>query len=533
MNHVTVNTKNAMLLGTAAWQEPNGVVVKSYRRGDFWLGCADNGAMIGARDNRHVSIVSCTRGGKGASIIIPNLCLWPGSAVILDPKGENAMVTARRRGSGSKYSYGIGQRVYVLDPMEDIGTPEDNFADLRACYNPLDLIKADSDEAIDIAARIAAAFDMNENTSDRFFDDSARFVLQFVILHVATAVDFRPQERNLGTVRRLLVEGDPEAREIAMMNGDTYSEPPSPFKMLFVGMQHNKAFGGAIIRAGVSLEQLEQSSPRTFASVLAVARTNTDFLESPGMQRCVSQSDLNLSDLKRDPEGISVYLCLPQRFMVTHVRWLRMMVTLITSEMEREKRQPASGHPVLMILDEFPMLRRMPVIENAAAQIAGFGVKLCFVVQSLAQLKDIYKDNWETFVSSAGIKLFFCNDDHFTREYASKLIGEREVIRVTRSITLTEGVSTSSTSAFRSAGGAGTSRTTTRPFRFLSVRTATNPPSRSMAPAVSANAWEIRHPTYASIRQRVRTSSRGCAAAAAMKRVRSPCVRYLRLPVGV
>ena len=51
-----------------------------------------------------------------------------------------------------------------------------------------------------------------------------------------------------------------------------------------------------------------------------------------------------------------------------------------------------------MVLDEFAGLKRMEVIENAVAQIAGYGVKLFFVLQSLEQLKAVYKDNWETFL---------------------------------------------------------------------------------------------------------------------------------------
>ena len=46
--------------------------------------------------------------------------------------------------------------------------------------------------------------------------------------------------------------------------------------------------------------------------------------------------------------------------------------------------RPATGHPILMLLDEFAGLKRMEVIETAAgAQIAGYGVKLFFVLQSL------------------------------------------------------------------------------------------------------------------------------------------------------
>ena len=86
-----------------------------------------------------------------------------------------------------------------------------------------------------------------------------------------------------------------------------------------------------------------------------------------------------------------------------------------------------------MVLDEFAGLKRMEVIENAVAQIAGYGVKMFFVLQSLEQLKAVYKDNWETFLANSGLKVFFNLEDNFSRDYVSKLIGETEVIREVRS----------------------------------------------------------------------------------------------------
>src|ERR1019366_7695840 len=78
-------------------------------------------------------------------------------------------------------------------------------------------------------------------------------------------------------------------------------------------------------------------------------------------------------------------------------------------------------------------LKRMEAIENAVAQIAGYGVKLFFSLQSLEQLKAVYKDNWETFLANSGLKVFFNVEDNFSRDYVSKLIGETEVIREVRS----------------------------------------------------------------------------------------------------
>ena len=61
-------------------------------------------------------------------------------------------------------------------------------------------------------------------------------------------------------------------------------------------------------------------------------------------------------------------------------------------------------------------------------------VKLFFCVQSLAQLKEAYKDAWETFLSNAGLKIFFHVEDQFTREYLSTQLGDAELIRETSSV---------------------------------------------------------------------------------------------------
>jgi type IV secretory pathway TraG/TraD family ATPase VirD4 len=227
---------------------------------------------------------------------------------------------------------------------------------------------------------------------------------------------------------------------------------------MFKAMQRNTAYGGVITNAGAMYEELLETSPRTLMSVLQVARTNTEFLDSPLLRGSLTKSSFKLADLKR--KKTTLYLCLPQRYMESHYRWLRMMTTLILGEMERERPEPAPEHPVLMVLDEFPALRRMKVIENAAAQIAGYGVKLMFVAQTLAQLKDTYKDNWETLVANAGLKLFFGNDDHFTREYVSKLMGELEIRRWAKSQSETQGTSKSEGYGSHAGRSSGTSHGT-------------------------------------------------------------------------
>src|SRR3954447_2423825 len=108
-------------LGTAAWADPDGVAAQCrYDAGKLWLGRAagsDDDAPIGYVDDRHICLVSGSRGGKGTTFIVPALTTWPGSVCVVDPKGENATVTAARRGAGSENCDGMGQQVHVLDPF--------------------------------------------------------------------------------------------------------------------------------------------------------------------------------------------------------------------------------------------------------------------------------------------------------------------------------------------------------------------------------------------------------------------------------
>lgn len=176
--------------------------------------------------------------------------------------------------------------------------------------------------------------------------------------------------------------------------------------LLWEGVRSNPAFGGIIMGIGETFGNMAMKAPKQFESVLQVANRNTEFIDSPGMQTCLTASDFKLSELKTKRQGVSLYLSLPQRYMSTHYRWLRMIISLTVTEMEKVQGQPATGHRVLMCLDEFAGLKHMEVIQNAVAQIAGYGVTLFFVLQSLEQLKATYKDNWETFLSNSGLKIF-------------------------------------------------------------------------------------------------------------------------------
>ncbi|MGK7296029.1 MAG: type IV secretory system conjugative DNA transfer family protein, partial [Candidatus Wenzhouxiangella sp. M2_3B_020] len=70
----------------------------------------DIGEAVPDAGEGHLMTIAPTGTGKGRSAIIPTLLSYPGPVIVIDPKGENYQVTARRRRE-------MGQRVFKLDPF--------------------------------------------------------------------------------------------------------------------------------------------------------------------------------------------------------------------------------------------------------------------------------------------------------------------------------------------------------------------------------------------------------------------------------
>ena len=102
----------------------------TYHPGKIWLGrtATDAAEPVGWFDDRHLITIAGSRTGKGVSAIIPALCEYPNSVLVIDPKGENARISAARRGFGTTQVKGMMQDVYVLDPYDISGAEQEYLA---------------------------------------------------------------------------------------------------------------------------------------------------------------------------------------------------------------------------------------------------------------------------------------------------------------------------------------------------------------------------------------------------------------------
>jgi type IV secretion system protein VirD4 len=373
-----------------------------------------DGQLIGWNDDRHLLTVAGTRAGKGASLIIPNLLLYGGSVLAIDPKGELAYHTGRRRKE-------LG-RLVVLDPFEENG----RFA--SGHYNPLDELDPKGKEVIDEAGAIAQALVFYSGKGDPHWSQAAHAAVRAIILMVLTLGE---KQRNLVTVRDILNLTHATVMDAKRQLGSVVNPGKEPGAGRSVSEEQaliwmmkgvGEKFEGVVEAQGKALESMADKERQ---SVLSEARTQTQFLDSPKLREVLKESSFRLRDLKR--ERLSVFLCLPARHMDTHDRWLRVIINLAIGALEPKGRagagKPPAGPPVLLLLEEFPVLKHMEKLETAAGLLAGAGVRLWVVVQDLGQIEQHYGKAWETFIANAGAITAFSNADLRTQKYLSEKLG--------------------------------------------------------------------------------------------------------------
>ncbi len=374
-----------------------------YTPGHIFLGRVDD-KMIGVRDNRHIVTIAGSRSGKSACLLIPNLLLYPGSALVIDPKGELAEASAVHRDKC------LGHDVAVLDPFEIV---KGAAAAYRATHDPLLEIDIESPDLIDDAAAVAEALVLESSGENgQHWTLAARNLLMGLVLFA------RIGGQSLSDIRRLL-ECDPASIWDTMKECAPQGNEPLELQ------------AALDIIAGQG-STLSNKSDREAPAIISTAIEQLGFLKSPAMRQLFEDRKdrprATLSTLKSNAQERqkTIYLVLPSGRVGTHSRWLRLMVTLALLHFER-RSEIKPTHPVLMILEEFAALGHLRPVEQAAGFIAGSHVRLWSVLQDLSQLKTNYKEGWETFLGNAGILQAFSVSDLTTCEYLSKRIGETTV----------------------------------------------------------------------------------------------------------
>ncbi len=365
-------------------------------------------------DDRHLVSVGPSGSGKTRRLLVPNLYLlknW--SIVVVDPKGSLAARTGPYR-AALKNADGTPHKVIVIDPFRVLERDHPELVErhpfLKSVgFNPLAALDPDDDDFVDDAKALADAMIQIDAKGERHWAQSAQSLVKGLLMVARIAFE----QSSLSHVRTWL-GWEPE-RLALRIRGQAKGENQ------FKGWASE--FGEDHPAIATSLNRFGEISPenKELLSILSTALTQTDWLDSEPVRTDLARGFFDFGSLKDNPA--TVYLILPPNRLSTHATWLRIMITAVLTPLLRSVRR--AKVPVLMMLDEFAQLGPLPVIEKNLGIMREYGIKLWPVFQDLAQAKDIYQTRWESFVGNAGVLQSFAPHDATTRDYLSKLSGQR------------------------------------------------------------------------------------------------------------
>jgi type IV secretory pathway TraG/TraD family ATPase VirD4 len=349
------------------------------------------------RQDGHILTCAPTGAGKGVGGVIPNLLDYPGSAFVLDFKGENYAVTARARRE-------LGQHVILVDPFGITGNT-------GHALNWLDTLDPDSPDVVSRAAGLADMLVAVEgNDADSHWTDTARELLRGLLVYVATLPADR---RTMAELRRIVTAS---AEDLAATLDDMTADPEA----------------GQRIPARAAAAHLNRPE-RERGSVLSTVVRHTAWLDDPRLCAALARSDFNLADLKRQP--MTVYLAIPPDRLRACLGFVRGFIGLALDGITAAQGKPL--HRVAFFLDEFGQLGRMDRLADSVTLLRGYGAQLWLFVQDLSQLKAVYP-RWQSFLANTS-QQFFGTADFDTARYLSGALGQQTIRYETQNVSQSSG----------------------------------------------------------------------------------------------
>jgi type IV secretory pathway TraG/TraD family ATPase VirD4 len=365
-----------------------------------------------------VVIIGRNRVGKDTGIIVPNALLGDGNItqVFQDTRLEVAAIAAEYCRSKKQ------RRTWVDNPFGEL---VDHYPDLKS--DRVNLLKArelDPDHPLAfeyLCEMVDVIIPFTGNEHNPFFPLGAQALWTGVTRDKLKSAKKRNVDPSLLDVRMQVTEAeqfDPVTREP------------------FTGV---RAFARRVIDAGDDPQSASMLGPFAgqqsdgMRDVVATAAAHTRWCLSPAIIADEKDPKIDLASLGEEPT--TLFYGVPHFLVKPFSAYLRLFTTALL-------RPLFSPHkvPVRIFLNEFYGMGRVPAVESAIGLVAGSSIQVVIVVQDLNQLKALYGDAWETFISQAGAVILVGSvTDDFTAEYLARRSGELTLCQPTVNFNINPG----------------------------------------------------------------------------------------------
>jgi type IV secretion system protein VirD4 len=179
-------------------------------------------------------------------------------------------------------------------------------------------------------------------------------------------------------------------------------------------------------------------------SVISTAKSNLALYRDPVVAENTSYSDFSILDLMYHEKPVSLYLVLPPSDKDRMMPLVRILLNACMRNLVEVRPQlrltdadalpPGRKvkHRLLGMLDEFPSVGKLPIIQEGLAYVAGYGIKLYLITQDLAQIHDKYGKD-ESITSNCHVQNAYNPLRMETAKYISERCGQSTVIHEKRS----------------------------------------------------------------------------------------------------
>lgn len=396
----------------------------------------------------HILCAAPTRSGKGVGLVNPTLLTWKHSLFVMDLKGELWYLSSGWR---KKYAHNLCIRFEPATNRELVDPLKGTYNIAR--WNPFDEIRAEGsieytydfyekkmktvicdgrNEIADTQNIATLIVDPDGKGLEDHWAKTAFALLVGCIIHLKHNCPDNCSPQTLD----LLLAGQINTEEIRANGGvmpkDDGEKNAMPMSNLWADMckgldKDGKPYkaNGAVITAGADMKDRPKDEG---GSVLSTAKSFISLYRDPIVAANTSTSDFRIKQLMIMPQPVSLYVITQPTDKGRLKPLVRLLVNLVL-RLLADKLQVVKGrmegiyaHRMLLMLDEFPSLGKLDIMQESLAFVAGYGLKVYIITQDLAQLFALYTKD-ESIRSNCHVQNYYAPLNAETAEIISKKCG--------------------------------------------------------------------------------------------------------------
>ena len=383
--------------GSAAWATPASVNAQFAQKDSIPL---TQHVRLGLDTHKHrrslnVLVIGGSGAAKTRSFVLPNILTANTNYVITDPKSEVLLATG-----GYLKEQGYDVRVLNLVNLEQSDG-----------YNPFCYLRDEKDVLKLVNNLIQSTTPKGSHESDPFWTKAETALLQAIILMLFQEAP--EYEQNFSMVMRVLEYAEVREED---------EEHVSPLDLLFESIERRKPDSVAVRQYKV----FKLAAGKTAKSILVSTAVRLAPFNLPQIQALTDHDDMNLYTLGE--KKVALYAVIPDNdntfnFLVS-LLYAQAFQALYYSA-DQIHHGPLPRH-VRFVLDEFAAMP-LPGFTRELATMRSRSISASVIIQNMAQIKELYKDSWETIPGNCDTILYLGGNESSTHKYVSEMLGKATI----------------------------------------------------------------------------------------------------------